>query len=102
MTIYGMASFIVPLALGALGMSAAALPASRLTQPTQLLLIAEDAPSQPDAATSTEDVQERYLATETIESCMKSWDPGTHMSKEAWRTTCERIKAERLPYVKKR
>jgi hypothetical protein len=103
MITYGMASFIASLALGALSVSAAALPAARLTQPAQLLLIVEDAPDQPpDAATSTEDGQERYLATETIESCMKSWDPGTHMSKEAWRTTCERIKAERLPYVKKK
>ncbi|HEY8247217.1 MAG TPA: hypothetical protein VIG52_11550 [Methyloceanibacter sp.] len=101
MTSYGM--FIAPLALVALSASVAALPTARLVQPAQVLLIAEDAPSQsPDAATSTEDVQERYLATETIESCMKSWDPGTHMTKEAWRTTCERIKAERLPYVKKR
>lgn len=101
MTSYGM--FIAPLALVALSASVAALPTARLVQPAQVLLIAEDAPSQsPDAATSTEDVQERYLATETIKSCMKSWDPGTHMTKEAWRTTCERIKAERLPYVKKR
>ena len=101
MTSYGM--FIAPLALVALSASVSALPTARLVQPAQVLLIAEDAPSQsPDAATSTEDVQERYLATETIESCMKSWDPGTHMTKEAWRTTCERIKAERLPYVKKR
>ena len=103
MTNYGLARFIAPLALGALSVSAAALPAARLTEPAQLLLIAEDAPNQPpDAATPTEEVQERYLATESIESCMKSWDPGTHMTKEAWRTTCERIKAERLPYVKKR
>jgi hypothetical protein len=101
MTTYGM--LIAPLALVALSASVAALPTARLVQPAQVLLIAEDAPSQPpDPATSTEDVQERYLATETIESCMKSWDPGTHMTKEAWRTTCERIKAERLPYVKKR
>ena len=101
MTSYGM--FIAPLALVALSASVAALPTARLVQPAQVLLIAEDAPSQsPDAATSTDAVQERYLATESIESCMKSWDPGTHMSKEAWRTTCERIKAERLPYVKKR
>ena len=101
MTTYGM--LIAPLALVSLSASVAALPTARLVQPAQVLLIAEDAPSQPpDPATSTEDVQERYLATETIESCMKSWDPGTHMTKEAWRTTCERIKAERLPYVKKR
>ena len=103
MTTYGMTSFTALLAFGALSVSAAALPGARLVQPAQVLLIAEDTPGQPpDAATSTEDAQERYLATETIESCMKSWDPDTHMSKEAWRTTCERIKAERLPYVKKR
>ncbi len=66
MTSYGM--FIAPLALVALSASVAALPTARLVQPAQVLLIAEDAPSQsPDAATSTEDVQERYLATETIE-----------------------------------
>ena len=101
MTSYGM--FIAPLALVALSASVAPLPTARLVQPAQVLLIAEDAPSQsPDAATSTEDVQERYLATETIEVCISSWDRGTHMTKEAWRTTCERIKAERLPYVKKR
>jgi hypothetical protein len=102
MNIYGV-SFIAPLALGALSVSAAALPKDRPSHPAHVLLIAEDTPSQPpDAATSDEGAQERYLATETIDSCMKSWDPGTHMPKEAWRTTCERIKSERLPYVKKR
>jgi hypothetical protein len=102
MTTFRLTSFIA-LALGGLSVPAAGLPAERPTQPAQLFLIAEDAPGQPpDAATSNEDAQERYLATETIESCMKTWDPGTHMSKEAWRTTCERIRAERLPYVKKK
>lgn len=47
-------------------------------------------------------VQARYLATQSMEACMNSWDPGTHMTKEAWRTSCERIKQERLPYVQKR
>ena len=45
MTSYGM--FIAPLALVALSASVAALPTARLIQPAQLLLIAEDAPSQP-------------------------------------------------------
>ncbi len=39
-------------------------------------------------------------ATESIEDCMRKWDPGTHMTKEAWRQTCVRIKNEREPYVK--
>jgi hypothetical protein len=39
-------------------------------------------------------------ATETIEACMAKWDPGTHMTKEQWRETCQRIKDEREPYVR--
>jgi hypothetical protein len=42
------------------------------------------------------------LATEPIEACMAKWDPGTHMTKEAWRQTCLRIKEEREPYVRGR
>jgi hypothetical protein len=42
------------------------------------------------------------LATEPIEACMAKWDPGTHMTKEAWRQTCLRIKEEREPYVQGR
>ncbi|MFA6141265.1 MAG: hypothetical protein WC684_11120 [Hyphomicrobium sp.] len=41
-------------------------------------------------------------ATESIEACMAKWDPGTHMTKEAWRQTCLRIKEEREPYVQGR
>ncbi|MDP1909507.1 MAG: hypothetical protein Q8K85_14500 [Hyphomicrobium sp.] len=41
-------------------------------------------------------------ATESIEACMAKWDPGTHMTKEAWRQTCLRIKEEREPYVRDR
>ena len=41
-------------------------------------------------------------ATESVEACMAKWDPGTHMSKEQWRETCQRIKDEREPYVRGR
>jgi hypothetical protein len=27
---------------------------------------------------------------ETLADCLSFWDPGTHMSKEEWRRTCER------------
>lgn len=26
-----------------------------------------------------------------LEDCMRNWDPGTHMTKAQWRTTCERL-----------
>lgn len=50
----------------------------------------------------TEQSQDRlYLGNESLESCMKRWDPGTHMTKEAWRQTCLRVRTEREPYVPK-
>ena len=33
---------------------------------------------------------------------MKRWDPDTHMTKGAWRQSCQRIKEERGAYVKDR
>ena len=30
-------------------------------------------------------------AGKDLDECMKLWDPGTHMTKERWRTTCERL-----------
>ena len=41
-------------------------------------------------------------ATESVEACMAKWDSGTHMTKEAWRQSCLRIKQEREPYVRDR
>ena len=41
-------------------------------------------------------------ATESVEACMAKWDPGTHMTKAAWRQSCLRIKKEREPYVRDR
>lgn len=57
----------------------------------------------PEVPPASEEAQDRtYLGNERIESCMQRWDPGTHMTKEAWRASCERIKAEREPYTKGR
>ncbi len=40
-------------------------------------------------------------ATEPLESCMAKWDPGTHMTKEAWRETCQRVSDERSDHLRK-
>jgi len=58
----------------------------------------------PDAASQPAAQERPYTthATESIEACMAKWDPGTHMSKEQWRETCQRIKDEREPYVRGR
>jgi hypothetical protein len=43
-----------------------------------------------------------YIGTETLEACMARWDEGTHMTRDAWRQSCERIQRERAPYAKSR
>lgn len=53
------------------------------------------------APTSEQSQDPLYLGNESLESCMKRWDPGTHMTKEAWRQTCLRVRTEREPYVPK-
>jgi hypothetical protein len=55
---------------------------------------ARDAAAEPDKSTT--------LATESIEACMAKWDRGTHMTKDAWRQSCLRLKQEREPYVRDR
>ena len=95
--------FMSLLAVGVCGGSVAAAPLGVPATDGQVILVGETSPSsQAETATPDEGGQERYLATQSMETCMNSWDPGTHMTKEAWRTSCERIKQERLPYVQKR
>ena len=69
----------------------------------QIALAAEPSDT-PDAASQPAAQERPYTthATESIEACMAKWDPGTHMSKEQWRETCQRIKDEREPYVRGR
>ena len=33
--------------------------------------------------------------TQTLEECMATWDQDTHMTKNAWRETCQRLMKER-------
>lgn len=40
-----------------------------------------------------------FYNSQSIEDCMAMWDPVTHMTKVQWRATCDRIRAERLPYL---
>ncbi len=95
--------FVALLSASVCGGTVAALPLGAPAPHGQVILVGETAPSsQAETTPPDKGGQERYLATQTMETCMNSWDPGTHMTKEAWRTSCERIKQERLPYVQKR
>ena len=34
-----------------------------------------------------------------LKTCLQDWDTATHMSKEQWRTTCERVSKERGKFL---
>lgn len=34
-----------------------------------------------------------------LKTCLQDWDAATHMSKEQWRTTCERVSKERGKFL---
>ncbi len=88
--------------LSTFAQAVAAMPVPPIDGQTHILKIAEDVPAAaPEAPTAAESTHEpAYIGNEPLKSCMKRWDPGTHMTKEAWRTSCQRIRAEREPYVK--
>ena len=50
----------------------------------------------------TESAELGFYNSQSLEDCMAMWDPLTHMTKAQWRTTCDRIRAERLPYLEER
>lgn len=70
------------------------LAAAAVALPLHGAMAAEDSNAQTDKPATH--------ATETLEDCMRKWDPGTHMTKEAWRQSCLRIKNDRAPYVRDR
>jgi hypothetical protein len=98
----GIANACVMLMVGVGAQGAGALPAPRIDAQTHVLTIAEESPAAtPEAPTPAGAAQEPvYIGNEPLEACMERWDPGTHMTKEAWRQSCQRIRAEREPYVK--
>ena len=34
-----------------------------------------------------------------LEQCMKDWDAATHMSKQDWRRTCQRVSQDRVKFM---
>lgn len=96
------------LMLGTVGLlcgAANALPYSPADQSAgSVIMIAEEKPAEAlDAATAAEPSSDQmYLGNEPLESCMKRWDPGTHMTREEWRNSCQSITEERGPYVRDR
>jgi hypothetical protein len=36
---------------------------------------------------------------EYLDQCMKDWDAATHMSKQDWRRTCQRVSQDRVKFL---
>jgi hypothetical protein len=51
--------------------------------PTAALRVAED------------DQQLKRLVEAWLKTCLEDWDQATHMSKDQWKDTCQRLAAER-------
>lgn len=98
-----MAAYAAVLALSGAASAALAFPAVK-TDATRPVVLAGEAATEakPDTQPPAEEDKNLYLGNEPLESCMKRWDPGTHMTKDAWRKSCQRITEERGPYVKGR
>ena len=55
-----------------------------------------------DKATAAPVPDNAYIGNESLETCMARWDADTHMTKDAWRETCKRLKKEREPYANRK
>lgn len=56
-----------------------------------------DVKADAKAKTSSQTVNERVALW--LKTCLQDWDTATHMSKEQWRTTCERVSKERGKFL---
>lgn len=98
-----MAAYAAVLALGGAASIALAFPTVKGDAARPIVLAGQAATeAKPDTQPAAEEGKNVYLGNEPLESCMKRWDPGTHMTKDAWRKSCQRITEERAPYVKGR
>src|SRR6476660_8536529 len=49
---------------------------------------------------SAEDIKQiNETVAAWLKTCMTDWDPQTHMTRKEWRTTCERVAAERGKFL---
>jgi hypothetical protein len=75
----------------------AADPPSTITLPPSSPL-AKSPPSS--GAKSAEDIKQiNETVAAWLKTCMTDWDAQTHMTRKEWRTTCERVAAERGKFL---
>jgi len=67
-----------------------------------MLLAGAQASAQPNrpATKSPQELQEiDQRVAEWLKTCLSDWEMATHMTKSEWRTTCQRVSAERRKFL---
>jgi len=54
-------------------------------------------PSQVPSAGTPEELAKR--SADYLQQCMQDWEPATHMTKQEWRRTCQRVSQDRLKFL---
>jgi len=55
---------------------------------------------QPSSNKSAKDIQEiKERVAFWLTTCLTDWDAATHMTRKEWRTTCDRVAAEREKFL---
>ena len=81
-----------------LGLSAGAALAQTSTPPAASAAPKAAVPAKPNSPATTpasprDKEAARKVAKENIAECMRLWDSATHMTKQEWARTCERIQS---------
>jgi hypothetical protein len=58
-----------------------------------------DKPAGVDKEPATDKAAIRKRVAEWLKTCLGDWDRATHMTKQEWRATCERVASERGNYL---
>jgi hypothetical protein len=57
----------------------------------------QPSPSTEKSAKDVQEIKERVAFW--LRTCLTDWDSATHMTRKEWRTTCDRVAAEREKFL---
>jgi len=62
--------------------------------------VAQPISPTPQPSKSAKDIQEiKERVAFWLTTCLSDWDAATHMTRKEWRTTCDRVAAEREKFL---
>jgi hypothetical protein len=89
----GVACFVVLCLANATALAQSVATPNTITLPPSSPL----ATSPPSSTEGIKEIKERVAYW--LKTCLEDWDAQTHMTRKEWRTTCERVAAERGQFL---